>query len=59
VLKAAGQIITKGKDIPFTLYFKSKLVSENDVFKNSDVNIIVDGELKDMETVKKNLGNKK
>ena len=59
VLKAAGQIITKGKEIPFALYFKSKLVSENDVFKDSDVNILVDGELKDVATVKKNLGAKK
>jgi len=57
VLKAAGQVLVKGKGIPFALYFKSKLVSENDVFKDSDVNIVVDGELKDLETVKKNLGN--
>ncbi len=56
LLKAAGQIILKGKDLPFTLYFKCKLVSENDVFKDSDVNIVVDGELKDIATVKKNLG---
>ncbi|WP_165939979.1 LEA type 2 family protein [Dyadobacter psychrotolerans] len=57
VLKAAGQIITKGKELPFTLYFKSKLVSDNDIFKDSDVNIIVDGELRDIDTVKKNLAN--
>lgn len=55
ILKAAGQIVVKGKSVPFTLYFKSKLVSDNDVFKDSDVNIIVDGELKDLETVQKNL----
>ena len=57
LLKAAGQILTKGKDIPFTLYFKSKLVSDNEVLKNSDINIIVDGELQDLATIKKNLGN--
>ncbi|NIJ51801.1 LEA type 2 family protein [Dyadobacter arcticus] len=55
ILKAMGQVIVKGKSIPFTLYFKSKLVSENDMFKNSVVNIVVDGELKDLDTVKKNL----
>ena len=57
LLKAAGQLIGQGKSLPFTLYFKSKLISENDVFKDSDVNIIVDGELKDLDKVKKNLGN--
>jgi LEA14-like dessication related protein len=55
ILKATGQLIAKGKSLPFTLYFKSKLVSENDVFKNSNVNVIVNGELKDVETVQKNL----
>lgn len=58
LLKAAGQILVKGKEIPFALYFKSQLVSENDVFKDSDINILVDGELKDMDTVKKNLSAK-
>ncbi|MCE7058843.1 LEA type 2 family protein [Dyadobacter sp. CY343] len=55
LLKAAGQVVTKGKSIPFTLYFKTKLVSDNDIFKKSDVNVIVAGELKDLDTVKKNL----
>jgi LEA14-like dessication related protein len=57
VLKAAGQILVNGTDLPFTLYFKSVLKSENDIFKDSDVNVVVNGELKDMQTVKKNLGN--
>lgn len=56
LVKAAGQLIVKGKSLPFTLYFKSQLISENDVFKDSDINIIVDGELKDLDKVKKNLG---
>jgi LEA14-like dessication related protein len=55
LLKAAGQLVVKGKGLPFSLYFKSKLVSENDIFKNSDVNIIVDGELRDLDKVKKNM----
>lgn len=55
LIKATGQLIGQGKSLPFTLYFKSQLVSENDVFKDSDINIIVDGELKDLDKVKKNL----
>jgi LEA14-like dessication related protein len=55
LLKAAGQLVVKGKALPFTLYFKSKLISENEVFKDSDINIVVDGELKDLDKVKKNL----
>lgn len=55
LLKAAGQLVVNGKALPFTLYFKSKLVSENDVLKDSDINVIVEGELKDLEKVKKNM----
>ncbi len=55
LLKAGGQLVVKGKSLPFTLYFKSKMISENDVFKDSDINIIVEGELKDLDKVKKNL----
>jgi LEA14-like dessication related protein len=55
LIRATGQLIGQGKSLPFTLYFKSKLISENDIFKDSDVNIVVDGELKDLETVQKNL----
>ena len=55
LLKAAGQLITHGKSVPFTLYFKSTLASDNDIFKDSDVNVIVDGELEDLDKVKKNM----
>lgn len=55
LLKTAGQMIFKGKDLPFTLYFKCKLVSENEVLRNSDVNIVVDGALKDLDALKKNM----
>ena len=55
LLKAAGQLIAHGKSVPFTLYFKSTLASDNDIFKDSDVNVIVDGELKDLDKVKKNM----
>tara|TARA_R110002124_G_scaffold246632_1_gene411735 strand:+ start:419 stop:1342 length:924 start_codon:yes stop_codon:yes gene_type:complete len=55
-VKAALEVIFKGKDVPYTLYFKSKLASDNDIFKDSDVNLVVDGEVKDLDTMKKNLG---
>lgn len=55
ILKATGQLIVKGTSLPFTLYFKSKLKSENEIFKGSDINIVVNGDLKDIQTVQKNL----
>jgi len=56
VIKAGAQMIGKGKELPFTFYFKSKIKSENDVLNNSDINLIMDGELKDVEAFQKNLG---
>jgi len=56
VLKTVGQIIIKGKGLPFRLYFKCKLVSDNDALKGSDVNIVVDGELQDLQEMQKNIG---
>lgn len=58
VIKAAGQMITKGKEMPFTFYFKSKIISENEVINGSDMNLIMDGELKDVQQFQKNLDRK-
>jgi LEA14-like dessication related protein len=58
VIKAAGQLIGKGKEMPFTFYFKSKIVSENEVLNGSDMNLIMDGELKDIAQFQKNLDRK-
>jgi LEA14-like dessication related protein len=58
VLKAGAQIIGKGKELPFTFYFKSKIKSESEVLDGSDMNLIMDGELKDVEAFQKNLGRK-
>lgn len=58
VIKAGAQMLTKGKELPFTFYFKSKIKSENEVLNNSDINLIMDGELKDVETFQKNLERK-
>ncbi len=57
LLKATGQLIVKGKGLPFTLYFKSKMVSENAVLNDADINVKVEGELRDLENVKKNMSN--
>jgi LEA14-like dessication related protein len=56
VIKAGGQMIGKGKELPFTFYFKSKIKSESEVLNGSDMNLIMDGELKDVEAFQKNLG---
>jgi len=58
VIKAGAQMIGKGKEMPFTFYFKSKIKSENEVLNNSDINLIMDGELKDVESFQKNMGRK-
>jgi LEA14-like dessication related protein len=56
VIKAGGQMIGKGKELPFTFYFKSKIKSESEVLNGSDMNLIMDGELRDVEAFQKNLG---
>lgn len=56
VIKAGAQMIGKGKELPFTFYFKSKIKSENEVLDGSDMNLIMDGELKDLEAFQKNMG---
>lgn len=56
VIKAGAQMIGKGKELPFTFYFKGKIKSESEVLNNSDINLVMDGELKDVEAFQKNLG---
>ena len=58
VIKAGAQMLGKGKELPFSFYFKSKIKSESDVLNNSDINLVMDGELKDLEAFQKNLGRK-
>ncbi|WP_353721667.1 LEA type 2 family protein [Dyadobacter sp. 676] len=58
VIKAGAQIIGKGKELPFTFYFKSKIKSESEVLNNSDINLVMDGELKDVESFQKNMQRK-
>lgn len=58
VIKAGAQLIGKGKELPFSFYFKSKIKSESEVLNNSDINLIMDGELKDLEAFQRNLDRK-
>ncbi|ACT96035.1 Water Stress and Hypersensitive response domain protein [Dyadobacter fermentans DSM 18053] len=58
VIKAGAQMIGQGKELPFTFYFKSKIKSESDVLDNSDINLVMNGELKDIETFQQNLQRK-
>ena len=53
LLKTAGQFIFKGKSLPFHLAFHCKLASEDAMINNSDLNLLVDGELRDLDKVKK------
>lgn len=54
-LKTTGALIFKGKSLPFKMYFKCELVSDNDMMKNSEMSMIMEGELKDLEKMKKNM----
>lgn len=58
LIKAAGQMVGKGKELPFTFYFKSKILSESEVLNGSDMNLVMNGELKDIETFQKNMQRK-
>lgn len=58
VIKAGVQMIGKGKDLPFTFYFKSKIKSESEVLNNSDMHMVMDGQLKDIESFQKNMERK-
>ncbi len=55
MLKATGQLIGQGKSLPFKLDFRCKLGSDNEIFDGTDVNVLVEGTLEDLATVKKNV----
>ena len=52
MLKTAGQLIFQGKSLPFKLNFKCKLQSTNEMVNNTDLNYVVDGEMKDLDKLK-------
>ena len=54
-LKTAGQLVFKGKSLPFKMRFKCKVVSENEMMRNSEMDMIMEGELKDLEKLKDNM----
>ena len=54
-LKTAGQLVFKGKSLPFKMRFKCKVVSENEMMRNSEMDMIMEGELKDLEKLKENI----
>jgi len=54
-LKTAGQLVVKGKSLPFKMHFKCKIASENEMMKNSEMDMIMEGELKDLEKMKKSI----
>ena len=52
LLKTGGQVLFQGSSLPFRLNFKCKLVSDNEMVNNSDLNYVVDGELGDLKKLK-------
>ena len=54
-LKTTGALIFKGKSLPFKMNFKCKLVSESDMLKDSDMRMVMEGELKDLQKLKENV----
>ncbi len=58
LLKTAGQLLFQGKDLPFKLNFKCTLKSPNEMVNNSTLNYIVDGELRDLDQLKKMMSKK-
>lgn len=54
-LKTTGALIFKGKSLPYKMYFKCKLVSDSDIMKNSDMSMVMEGELNDLQKLKKNI----
>lgn len=54
-MKTAGQLIFKGKDLPFKMHFKCRIASENEMMKNSEMDMVMEGELKDLEKLKKSI----
>lgn len=58
LLKTAGQLLFQGKDLPFKLDFKCTMKSPNPMVNNSTLNYIVDGNLRDLEQLKKMMSKK-
>lgn len=56
LLESIGQLIGQGKSLPFKLNFNCQMSSDNDMFKNSDVNLIIEGDLEDLQTIQENIG---
>ncbi|MBU1822430.1 MAG: LEA type 2 family protein, partial [Bacteroidetes bacterium] len=56
LLKATGQLIAQGKNLPFTLHFSCTLTADNEMFNNSEVKLVVEGTMEDLKTAQENLG---
>ncbi len=56
LLKATGQLIAQGENLPFTLHFSCTLTADNEMFNNSEVKLVVEGTMEDLKTAQENLG---
>lgn len=55
LLKASGEMLFQGQSLPFTLHFSCTLASQNEMFSNSDVRLIIEGQMKDLKKIKENM----
>ncbi|WP_373516140.1 LEA type 2 family protein [Persicitalea sp.] len=58
LLKTGGQLLFQGNSLPFKLNFKCKLASDNEMLKNSDLNYVVEGDMEDLQELKKMIDKK-
>ncbi len=58
LLKTGGQLLFQGNSLPFKLSFKCKLVSDNEMLNNSGLNYVVEGDMKDLQELKKMIDKK-
>ena len=53
LLKTGGQLLFQGNSLPFKLNFNCKLASDNEMLNNSDLNYVVEGDMEDLQELKK------
>lgn len=58
LLKTGGQLLFQGNDLPFKLSFKCTLASDNEMLNNSNLNYVVEGDMGDLQELKKMIDKK-
>ncbi|MDQ1090215.1 LEA type 2 family protein [Siphonobacter sp. SORGH_AS_1065] len=53
MISAGTQMLFQGKKFPFTVHLRSQIISDNDMLKNSKLNMRIRGNMEDMKAAKK------